>query len=81
MVTQDEIDRIDNLLVILDEEALAKGAPPYSVLVAHENGEPSGAFLRTAAKHGLRRPGESDADLVARYRNKAYLYHKRGIRS
>lgn len=67
---------IDKLLLEIDVEQLRKGKPMLSVLVRHDDGQPGGAFWQSVLVHNLRRPGERNADLVARLTRAAHDYYR-----
>ena len=67
-------EEIDERLQEIDDDQIAAGAPPLSVLVIHDDGAVSTAFMRTVEKHNLRLPGESDNQLVARFRDLAFRW-------
>jgi hypothetical protein len=70
---------MDDLLCEADDLNIKKGGPVLSVLVRHDDGAVSTAFWRPIKKHGLRLPGESDEDCVARHRDLAFkTYEEKG---
>lgn len=76
--SKEVLDAVDERLRDIDDEEISHGRPPLSVLVRHANGRVGQAFWDTVKKHGLRRDGETDDQVVARLEKEAF--HKYGVR-
>ena len=71
-----EKQHIDAMLEELDDAAIARGEPPLSCIVRHDDGTASTAFIRTVAKHNLRLPNETDAQVAERYAELAFKHYR-----
>lgn len=76
-ITAEQKMQIDVMLIQMDDECIAKGQPPLSALVIHDDGAVSSAFLATAKKHNLRCADETDIQLIERIRDEAFKFHKK----